>query len=84
LRKRLAVLPTAFIPSAGLDEKTLVLDYWDGSRWVDAATTCTPTSTYERHPAQNRLAVAICHLTDFGLMGGVRYTIYLPLVVRNR
>ena len=28
---------------AGIDENTLVLNYWDGSRWVDAATTCTPT-----------------------------------------
>jgi uncharacterized repeat protein (TIGR01451 family) len=69
---------------AGIDEKTLVLNYWDGSQWVDAATTCTPTSTYERHPDQNWLAVAVCHLTDFGLMGGARYTIYLPLVLRNR
>jgi 5'-nucleotidase len=47
---------------AMMDENTLVLEYWDGGAWVDAA--CGP---YDRHPADNWLAVPICHLTQFGL-----------------
>ncbi|MGQ9599301.1 MAG: AAA family ATPase [Anaerolineae bacterium] len=68
---------------AGLDENALALHYWDGSRWADAATTCTPPSAYNRHPDQNWLAVPVCHLSEFGLFGGTGHRLYLPLVVRN-
>ncbi len=66
-----------------VDEQTLTLDYWDGSRWVDAATTCTPVVAYERHPAENWLAVPICHLSEFALLGQRVHRVYLPLIVRN-
>jgi uncharacterized repeat protein (TIGR01451 family) len=46
----------------GLDEDTLMLEYWDGNAWVDAA--CGP---YDRHQADNWLAVPICHLSRFAL-----------------
>ena len=65
------------------DEDDLWLYYWTGSAWADAASTCTPPSTYDRHPDANWLSVPVCHLTEFGLMGGSGHRIYLPLVVRN-
>jgi hypothetical protein len=70
----------------GIDEATLVLNYWDGSTWVDAAATCTLPSTYDRHPEANWLAVPICHLSRFALFGQagtIEYNVYLPLVVRK-
>jgi len=71
---------------AGLDESTLALYYWQrhtgGGAWVDAATTCP--ADYVRRPDQNWLALPLCHLSRFGVMGyGAHYDIYLPLVVRN-
>jgi glucose/mannose transport system substrate-binding protein len=67
----------------GLDEGTLVLQYWsdDASEWEDAASTCTPTSTYERRPNENWLAVPVCHLSRFAVFG--KHKVYLPLVLRN-
>jgi uncharacterized repeat protein (TIGR01451 family) len=66
-----------------MDESNLTLDYWDSSQWVDAATTCTPTSTYDRHPDANWLAVPICHLSEFALLGGQEHRVYLPCVLKN-
>ena len=63
---------------AGLDEDSLVLEYWNGSAWVDAA-----CGDYDRHPNENWLAVPICHLSRFALFGEREYLIYLPLVLRN-
>jgi hypothetical protein len=64
---------------AGLDEESLTLTYWTDSMWQDAA--CGPA---ERHLAENWLAVPICHLSQFGLLGEKRaFAIYLPLVQRN-
>jgi hypothetical protein len=68
----------------GMNEGFLILAYWNGSAWVDAATSCTPTSVYDRHPADNWLAVPICHLSQFALFGvqsGSR--VYLPLILRD-
>lgn len=67
-----------------LYEDTLKLYYWDGAAWADGAETCVPPSTYLRDPAQNVLQVAICHLTQWGMMGGPlpRHEVYLPLVYR--
>jgi hypothetical protein len=66
-----------------IDEGSLRLYYWDGSAWVDAASTCTPPSVYVRDPGQNMLSAAICHLSEWSMMGMPvpRYDIYLPLVV---
>jgi len=71
-----------------LDENTLTFDYWDGSQWVNAATTCDPPSSYDRRPDENTLSVAICHLTEFNVSGqvgqppAVTKMVYLPLVLR--
>jgi len=65
---------------AGMDEASLILEVWNenASAWEDAA--CGP---YDRHADENRLAVPICHLSRFALFGKERYTIYLPLVLRQ-
>lgn len=48
----------------GLDENSLMLEYWNGNEWEDAA--CGP---YARHLDENWLAVPICHLSQFSLFG---------------
>ena len=62
----------------GMDETQLVLFRWDttASTWVDAA-----CGDYDRQPTQNRLSVPVCHLSQFGLFGAVKY-VYLPAVQR--
>jgi len=67
----------------GLDEGQLALHYWDETAavWNDAAETCVPAAPYTRSPAENRLAVPICHLSRFALLGPVR-SFFLPLVRR--
>ena len=51
----------------GFDENELTLDYWDTSTgtWIDAATTCSPTSTTWRYPGQNKVMVAVCRLSQY-------------------
>lgn len=63
---------------AGQDETKLELRRWDiaTSTWVDAA-----CGAYDRQPAQNRLSVPVCHLSQFGLFGPMEY-LYLPAVRR--
>ena len=76
---------------AGLDENTLALHYWDTvtSTWKDVATSCSPTSTYWHYPAQNRVVVAICHLSGLGFFGIIGESptydrsVYLPLILGN-
>jgi parallel beta-helix repeat protein len=63
----------------GLDENSLVLEYWNGSAWVDAA-----CGDYNRHPDENWLAVPVCHLSRFALSGEREYLVYLPLGLRNQ
>lgn len=63
--------------NTGLKEDSLVLEYWNGNAWEDAA--CGPS---KRHPADNWLAVPVCHLGRFALFGE-RHIVCLPLVVRN-
>ncbi len=59
-----------------------MLYYWDGAAWVDAATTCTPHSTYTRNLAANQISLPVCHLTQFALFGRPTPGLYLPLVTR--
>ncbi len=56
---------------AGTDENDMKLLYWDSpsQTWIDAATTCTPTSTYDYHPLLNWFQVDICHLSRFSVSG---------------
>ncbi len=51
---------------AEIDEETLVLEYWNGETWEDAA-----CGLYDRHPDENWLAVPICHLSEFSLFNAV-------------
>ena len=64
------------------DENDLILNWWTGSAWQDAAETCSPASTYVRDTGNNVLSVPICHLSKFGLLGPT-HNIYLPIVMRN-
>jgi hypothetical protein len=66
-----------------MDENSLILYTWDQSahQLVDAATSCAPASSYARQPEINRLAVPICHLSEFVLFGEP-YRTLLPLIAR--
>ena len=70
---------------AGLDEEELILPFWDGELWIDAATSCTPTSEYIHNPAENTFSVEICHLTEFSMFGlpTSNFFLYLPSTLRN-
>lgn len=68
---------------AGISETSLKLYYKSGESWIDAATSCTPTSTYQRRPDVNQVTVDVCHLTEFGLFGsGAQQKVYIPAIVR--
>lgn len=55
----------------GQNEDELTLVFWDSESqtWIDAATTCTPASQYQRDLANNRFSIAVCHLSRFGVVG---------------
>ncbi|MDT8306281.1 MAG: PKD domain-containing protein, partial [Anaerolineae bacterium] len=68
---------------AGMIESDLGL-YVDEDGWVDAASTCTPASAYQRNLEANTFTVAVCHLSRFAVLGPVEQTsfdIYLPLTL---
>jgi hypothetical protein len=68
----------------GLIEEELFLYTWNGSAWVDAVTDCGwPLTAYGRYPEENRLVVPLCHFTRFALVGDT-YSVYLPLVLKQR
>ncbi len=48
------------------EEAALVLEYWDGEAWVDAA--CDVPDPYVRDLVANRLSVPLCHLSPFALL----------------
>jgi hypothetical protein len=50
------------------NEDTLALYWWSGTEWVDAATTCSPVSTYIRVPETNQINVAVCQFGTFLLV----------------
>ncbi len=62
------------------DEETLLLYYWDGSAWIDAATSCDPVSAYTRDLVENRLSVDICHLSTFSLAGESYLNVFVPII----
>jgi len=69
---------------AEIQESGLRLYYWTGSAWADGASTCSPPSTYSHDLALNRIAVSICHLTEWNIQGpDSLHIIYLPLIVKN-
>ena len=68
----------------GIDEKRLILYYWDTqadpNRWQDASQTC-PTPYLVHYPNDDYLVVRICHLTEFSL-GRLPEQVYLPIIVK--
>ncbi|MCB0164020.1 MAG: DUF11 domain-containing protein, partial [Anaerolineae bacterium] len=66
------------------DESELRVYYFDGSTWQDVAETCSPVSVYQRDLSGNRLSIAVCHLTEFGLFGPWSGTItYVPVIIKS-
>ena len=63
-----------------MDEDKLKLYTYDWSTgsWVEA----DPCGGYVRDPLNNTLEVAVCHFSDYALIGWP-YALYLPLVLRN-
>lgn len=57
-------------------ESTLMLYYWNGTGWEDAA-----CGAYIREPEINTITVPICHFSQFQL-GGETFPIYLPAITR--
>ncbi len=55
----------------GMDAGFLKIYYWDSGllNWQDAATSCAPASTYNRQSGMHTISIAICHLTEFALLG---------------
>ena len=72
--------------AATLKEDELLLPFWDGELWIDAATSCTPTSEYTRDPENNIFSVEICHLTEFSMFGlpATDFFLYLPSAIRGQ
>ena len=66
------------------NEQWLTLNYWspDLNQWVDAANTCEPASLYHRVPEENRVSIAICHLSEFAFLAQTEFYIQLPLILR--
>ena len=64
----------------GLDESSLALFYRDEIGWHDAAQSCDPPSVYTRDLDENRISIAICHLSHFALFGPTRPRVYLPII----
>jgi hypothetical protein len=62
-----------------IPEDNLRLYYWDesGSTWADAVTTCP--GEYTRDPSGNKIALPLCHLTEFGVFG-IPLRIFMPVV----
>ena len=67
---------------ARLKEGTLALYIWDGSAWVNAATTCMPALPYTLDQITNQLSMPICHLSRYALFGEKLPARYLPMIVR--
>ncbi|HEX7973159.1 MAG TPA: bifunctional UDP-sugar hydrolase/5'-nucleotidase, partial [Anaerolineales bacterium] len=60
----------------GLNENALMLNYWDGSKWADAA-----CGAYDRSPDTNTFSAPICHLTKFAVF--TTPLTYLPFSAKN-
>jgi hypothetical protein len=63
------------VSAVGADKLALYVE--EEGEWVDAATTCSPMSTYRHDAAAHMLRVDICHLSEYALFaGGMK--VYLP------
>lgn len=57
-------------------ESTLILYYWNGTNWEDAA-----CGAYIREPEINTITIPVCHFSQFQL-GGETLRSYLPTITR--
>lgn len=65
-----------------LYEETIRLYYWDGSSWIDVASTCDPISIYNLDLIDNQISVDVCHLTPFSLFGELMESVFVPFVYK--
>lgn len=64
----------------------LIIGYWSEAKqtWLDAASTCTPMSQYQRPQTETAIILPVCHLTDFALFErSSRPSFYLPIILRQ-
>jgi hypothetical protein len=54
------------------DENQLLLMFWNGSGWVDAATLCSPASEVNRSPDGNMLWLDVCDIGGFALFAPLK------------
>lgn len=68
------------------DESTLKLYLWNGSQWIDAASTCADPQVPTLDMTENKLTVQICQTGQFSVQGTDKtplYKQYLPLVLAD-
>ena len=53
--------------ASNVDASKLILYWWSGSDWLDAAAGCSPPSSYERIPESYRIRVTVCQMGSFVL-----------------
>jgi hypothetical protein len=63
------------------DEAALQLAWWDGAQWIDAASTCSPVSSYTRDTTANILSVPVCGTGGYALFGPT-HQLHLPALRR--
>ncbi len=66
----------------GIKENTLMLYYWDNSRWITATQTCTPTSTFVHNMPGQQVTVEVCDLTRYALMGETE-RVFFPITMKS-
>lgn len=72
---------------AGVNEQSLTLHFWTGTRWKDIAEDCG--TQYTRDLTNNTLYIPICHLSNWGIHGigqegqNPNRLIYLPAVISD-
>ena len=63
------------------DEAALQLAWWDGVQWIEAASTCSPASSYTRDTTANILSVPVCAMGRYALFGPT-HQMHLPALRR--
>jgi len=64
------------------NENQLVLSWWTGGEWQDAAQTCDPAASCLLDVANKTLSAPVCRPGQFGLFGPT-HQVYLPIVMRD-
>jgi hypothetical protein len=53
------------------DKNQLLLMFWNGSDWVDAAALCNPVSVINRSPDENKIQIDVCDVGGFAMFAPV-------------